>query len=42
MEIKKESKRITKRVGKAYPDVFKGSEVEMQVTVVEASDVQKE
>ena len=33
----KESKRITKRVGKPYPDVFQGSKVEMQVTVVEAS-----
>lgn len=33
----KEPKRITKRVGKPYPDVFKGSKVEVQVKVIEAS-----
>ncbi len=30
----KESKRITKNVGKPYPDVFNGSKVEVTVTVV--------
>jgi len=37
----KESKRITKRVGKPYPDVFKGSKVEVEVTIVEASQKDK-
>ena len=33
----KESKRITKNVGKPYPDVFNGSKVEMTITVVPKS-----
>jgi hypothetical protein len=34
----KPSKRITKNVGKPYPDVFNGSKVEVQVTVVKVKE----